>query len=118
MVVFNPSGMTMSESTSHNRAKNKAAGKGGETEVPLSRNRRLDALTKGGKQATEIERNGNPAMLEKAARRLGASRSPGRVLQVPQKDMPAAVDAMRKVGISGTVKNLGGTKSRSVRPSK
>jgi hypothetical protein len=26
---------------------------------------------------------------------------------VPQKDMPAAADAMRKVGISGTVKNLG-----------
>ena len=97
MVVFNSSGMTMSESTSHNRAKNKAAGKGGETEVPLSRNRRLDALTKGGKQATEIERSGNPATLAKAAQRLGASVSPWNVLQVPQKDMPAAADAMRKV---------------------
>lgn len=108
----------MSESTNHNRAKIKAAGKGGETEVPLPRNHRLDALTKDGNRATEIERSGNSAMLEKAARRLGASGSPWRVLQVPQKDMPAAADAMRKVGISGTVKNLGGTKSRSVRPSK
>jgi len=65
--------------------------------VPLSLNRRLDALTKGGKQATEIERSGNPATLAKAAQRLGASESPWNVLQVPQKDMPAAADAMRKV---------------------
>ncbi len=115
---FGPKGMVMSESPSHNNAKNKAAGKGGQTEVPVSRNRRLDALTHDGKRATEVERSGDPAMLEKAARRLRASEAPQRVLQVPQNDMQAAIDAMRQVGVTGTVKNLGGTKSRSVRPPK
>lgn len=33
----------MSESKSHNATKNKAAGVNGQTEVPLSRNRRLHA---------------------------------------------------------------------------
>ena len=108
----------MSESTSHSKAKNKAAGKGGKTEVPLTHNRRLDALTKDGKKATEVERSGDPAMLEKAARRLNASKAPQKVLQVPNPDITAAAGAMRKVGVSGTVKNLGGTKSRSVRPPK
>ena len=42
----------MSESQSHKLAKAKAPGK---TEVPISRNRRLDSATK--KTATEIERN-------------------------------------------------------------
>ena len=108
----------MAESTSHNRAKNKAAGKDGQTEVPLSKNRRLDALTVSGSRATEVERSGNPDNLKKAALRLKASDAPQKVLQVPQKDMDAAADAMRKAGVSGTVKNLGGTASRSVRPSK
>ena len=108
----------MVETPSHNNAKNKAAGKGGQTEIPLSGNRRLDALTHDGRRATEVERSGDPSLLEKAARRLRASEAPQRVLQVPQKDMPAAADAMRKVGISGTVKNIGGTKTRAVRSSK
>lgn len=108
----------MSESKSHNTIKNKAAGENGQTEVPLSRNRRLDAITESGKRATEIERSGNPVLLEKAVRRLNASGAPQRVLQVPQNDMSEAADAMRKVGVSGTVKNLGGTKTLSVRAPK
>ena len=108
----------MSETKSHTDAKNKAAGKNGQTEVPLSRNRRLDALTQSGHRATEVERSGNDALLQKAARRLDASGAAQKVLQVPQKDMPAAAKAMRNTGVSGTVKNLGGTKSQSVRSSK
>jgi hypothetical protein len=65
----------MTESSSHRRAKAQAAGKGGETEVSLSGGRRLDARTAGGR-ATEIERAGTAAALEKAARRSAAPRSP------------------------------------------
>lgn len=36
----------MSESESHKRAKNKAAGRNGKNEAPLSNGRRLDAQTK------------------------------------------------------------------------
>ncbi|MEN6488757.1 MAG: hypothetical protein ABFD66_07735 [Smithella sp.] len=107
---------TMPESKSHQNAKNKAAGKGGKTEAPLPGDRRLDALSRDGQKATEIERSGNEAQLKKAARRLNVSEAPQKILKVPQKDMDAAAEAMRAVGVSGTVENLGGTKSRKVRP--
>ncbi len=106
----------MAESDAHKRAKSKAAGPKGKTEVPLSRNRRLDAATD--KRATEVERSGSPQGLAKAARRLRDSGKPQKVLQVPQKDMSKAADAMRQVGVGGTVKNMGGTKSRSIRKKK
>jgi len=76
--------------------------------------KRLDALTKSGKKATEVERSGTSAGLEKAAQRLKMKRSKQKVLQVPQKDMPKAVQAMKKKGVKGTVKNMSGTKRRSV----
>ncbi|GBE14991.1 hypothetical protein BMS3Abin14_01045 [bacterium BMS3Abin14] len=103
----------MSESNSHKRAKSEAAGKSGKTEVPISRNRNLDAAT--AKKGTEVERSGTQQGLDKAARRLKSSGKPQKVLQVPQKDMGKAVAAMKKVGVSGTVKNMGGTQRRSVR---
>ena len=62
----------MSETSSHKRAKSKAAGKTGRTEVPLKGNRRLDAASR--RKATEIERSGTMDGLERAARRLKASR--------------------------------------------
>jgi len=102
----------MPESASHRRAKGRAAGKSGRTEVPLSRGRRLDARTP--KTATEVERSGSAASLTAAARRLAASRAPRKVLQVPQKDMAEAAAAMQRVGTRGTVKNMGGTKRRGV----
>jgi len=102
----------MSETSSHERAKSKAAGRSGKTEVPLKGNRRLDAASK--RKATEIERSGNMDGLKKAARRLKASRKPQKVLQVPQKDICKAVQAMKNVGVGGTVKNMSGTKRRSV----
>ncbi len=103
----------MSETSSHKQAKTSAAGKSGQTEKPLKDGRRLDAATK--KRATEVERSGSPANLEKAARRLKISRKAQKVLQVPSKDMGKATAAMRKVGVGGTVKNMGSTKRRSVR---
>ena len=42
------------------------------------------------------------------------SGKPQKVLQVPQKDMARAAKAMQNVGVSGTVKNMGGTKKHSV----
>lgn len=103
----------MSETESHKRAKSKAAGETGETEVKILGGRRVDAVAKG--RATEIERSGTDGGLLKAARRLGGSGAPQRVLQVPQKDMDKAVDAMKKAGIGGTVKNMSGTARRSVK---
>jgi hypothetical protein len=103
----------MSESESHLRVKTRAAGRGGRVEVPISGNRRLDALTRSGR-ATEVERSGATGGLEAAAKRLRDANAKQRVLQVPQNHIPAAVAAMRKVGVSGTVKNLAGTKRRTV----
>ncbi|MBA7586897.1 hypothetical protein ES708_28904 [subsurface metagenome] len=102
----------MAESNSHKKLKRKAAGKSGETEKKLSNGTIIDAVTK--KKATEIERSGTKKGLEKAAQRLKNSRKSQKVLQVPQKDMKKGKDAMKKVGTSGTVKNMSGTKRISV----
>jgi hypothetical protein len=102
----------MSESKSHQQAKSKAARKQDETEVPISGNRRLDATTQN--KAVEVERSGSNEKLQEAASRLKASGKPQKILQVPQKDMEKAVEAMKSVGIGGTVKNMGGTVKKSV----
>jgi hypothetical protein len=104
----------MSESSSHKRAKNKAAGKNGQTEKKLKSGQRLDAKTS--KKATEVERSGLKTGLEKAAKRLKQANTPQKVLQVPNNDIPKAIEAMKKVGVSGTVKNMTGSKRRSVKP--
>ena len=57
----------MAETNTHKRAKNKAAGSRGRTEVPLSGGQRLDALPQGGRRATEVERSGTRAGLNAAA---------------------------------------------------
>ncbi len=103
----------MTESQSHKRAKSRAAGKKGRTEVEIKGKKKLDAATR--IKATEVERSGSMDGLIKAAKRLKTSGKRQRVLQVPQKDMKKAADAMKKAGVAGTVKNLGGTKRRSVR---
>lgn len=100
----------MATSNSHKRAQAKAAGRNGRTEVPLKNGQRLDALTKNGK-ATEIERCGN---VDAAAKRLKISGAKQKVMQVPQNDMYKAVKAMQKNGVKGTVKNMSGTKRKSV----
>ena len=105
----------MAEKRAHRRAKRKAAGRGGKTEVHLRGGQRLDALTKGGGRATEVERSGAKVRLVGAAMRLKKAGATQKILQVPQKDMRAAAAALRKVGISGTVKNMGETKRQRVR---
>ena len=97
----------MAESQSHKHAKNKALG---ETEVKLPGGRRLDSATP--TTATEVERN--TQNIPKAVKRLKDSGRPRKVLQVPQNLMTDAVEAMKKQGVSGTVKNLSSTKRRSV----
>lgn len=106
----------MAESISHKRAKEAAAGRAGRTEAPLGDGRRIDAVTR--RRATEVERSGCMEQLEKAARRLKSSGKSQKVLQVPHHDMVKAAKAMRKVGVSGTVKNMGGTKRLSVKGKK
>lgn len=103
----------MGETPSHRSAKSKAAGGSGQTEVRLPSGKRLDARSPA--RATEVERSGTTTGLEKAARRLKESGARQKVLQVPQSDMGAAAEAMKKIGVSGTVKNMGGTKRRSVK---
>ncbi len=102
----------MAKSESHKRAQARAAGKSGKTEVSLKSGRRLDAKTR--TTATEVERSGNTRNLRQAARRLKQSRVPRKVLQVPQPNMPKAADAMKSQKVRGTVKNMSGTKRRSV----
>ncbi len=108
----------MAETKAHKAAKTKAAGRGGKTEAPLRGGGRLDARTKGGRKATEVERSGDAGKLLTAARRLLKSGSPQKVLQVPQGDMAKAREAMRKAGTGGTVKNMSGKKRSSVRKPK
>ena len=102
----------MGKSKSHERAQAAAAGRKGKTEVPLKSGRRLDA--KSGNKATEVERSGNTRLLRQAARRLKQSAAKQKVLQVPQQDIPKAAEAMKDEGVHGSVKNMSGTKRRSV----
>ena len=105
------------KTSAHKRAQRKAAGKRGYTEVPLKGGKRLDALTKSRKKATEVEMSGTRNRLEQAAHRLKIIGTKQKVLQVPQEDMKKAASAMRTKRVKGTVKNMSGTKRRSVRSS-
>lgn len=100
----------MSESKSHKRAKKRAAGKGGRTEVPLNGGKRLDAASS--TTATEVERSGSTARLEAAARRLKASRKKKKVLMVPHKDLDKAAEALESQKVKGMATNLSRTKRR------
>ena len=102
----------MSESASHKRIKRREVGRGGVTETPLAGGRRLDASNRD--KAVEVERSGRTSKLQLAAERLRASGKKQHVLLVPQKDLPKAVDAMKKAGTGGTIKNLSGTRKRTV----
>ena len=103
----------MPESKAHQRVKRREAGKSGRTEVPSQKGkRRLDVKTP--KRAKEIERSPSMDRLRQAADRLKKSRKPQKVLIVPQSNMAKAAKAMREVGVSGTIRNIKGTKRRSI----
>ena len=98
----------MPESSSHKRAKAKAPGK---SEVRVKGGGRVDSATK--KTATQIERN--KSNLPNSVKVLKNSGRPRKVLQVPQPIMDNAAKEMKRQSVKGTVKNLSGTKKRSVR---
>ncbi|MDD3014011.1 MAG: hypothetical protein PHC34_09945 [Candidatus Gastranaerophilales bacterium] len=101
----------MSKSDSHKNAQSKAAGKNGFTEYQLKNGQKLDALSANKKRATEVERNGN---FSDAVARLKSSRASQKVLQVPQNHMKRAEQVMKEAGVKGTIKNMSGTKRKSV----
>lgn len=103
----------MTESKAHKKAKQEAAGPKGETEVPLPGGKRLDA--RNSKKATEVERSGAKKNLEDAAGRLKTQEKLKKELIVPQSDTEKAVKAMQKKRVTGTVKNMAGTKKVSVK---
>ncbi len=102
----------MAVSRAHRRAQKKAAGREGQIEKTLKSGARVDAITR--VRATEIERGPTRTSLVKAAERLKESRRRQKVLVVPDSRMADARKAMREVGISGTVKNLSGTRRSPV----
>jgi len=103
----------MVEKSTHKQTKSKMAGKTGKKEVPLKSGKRLDVMTK--HKAVEVER-GTGKRLVTAAKRLKESRKSQKVLVVPQKSMSSAKKAMKIVGVSGTVRNISGTKRSYVPP--
>jgi len=107
----------MPEKPSHKRAKRKAAGKRGRTEVPLPRGRRLDAKKKvgGAFRAEEIQPIGSGKAFLAAARRLRDSRSKIKILRTRQENMDKAEEAMVKAGVRGQVQNMSGTKRKNVK---
>ena len=98
----------MPESSSHKKAKSKAPGK---TEVRVRGGGRVDSATS--KTATQVERN--RSNLPNSVEKLKASGRERKVLQVPQNLMSDAAAEMRRQGVSGSVKNMSGTKRVSVR---
>ncbi|MCB9760535.1 MAG: hypothetical protein H6739_11905 [Alphaproteobacteria bacterium] len=98
------------------RAKREAAGRHGRIDVPLPSGRILAALSASGHRATEIERSGSYDRLLSAAERLAEIGAEQSVLQVPQPHMALAAQAMRQVGVPGTVKNMSGSRRIRVRP--
>jgi len=98
----------MPESPSHRKAKSRAPGK---PEVHVPGGGRVDSATP--KTATQIERN--RSNLPNSVAKLKVSGRPRKILQVPQFLMPNAAAEMKRQSVSGTVKNMSGTRRRSVR---
>ena len=96
----------MAESVSHKRGKGSAA----KTEIPISGNRRLDAIR--GNFAIEVERGGTPKKIDQALSRLKTQADKRKILRVPQNNMNMALEQARKKNISVTVTNMSKTKRR------
>jgi hypothetical protein len=65
--------------------------------------------------ATEVETSGDFGRLMLAARRLAESGAPQKVLKVPYRHMSKAAAAMRRVGVSGRIRNMYDTSGFAVR---
>ena len=102
----------MVESQSHKRAKRKAAGRNGRTEIPISGGRRLDA--KNVRKATEIERSGSSKGISKAISRLKTQKNSKKELLVPNKDLDKAKEIAKKSGAKILIQNLSKSRRRFV----
>lgn len=71
--------------------------------IKKKRNREIEVVTSGSK-----------VLMENAVKRLMESNKKQKVLQVPDKDFQTATKIMRDVGLSGTVKNISGSRRRYV----
>lgn len=100
----------MAESRAHRKAKWRSAGRGGRVEVRLSSGRRLDALSRNGIWATEVETSGDFGRLMHAASRLAESGAPQKVLKVPHRHLLRAAAALKRAGVSARVRNMHDTK--------
>ena len=96
----------MSESRGHKRGKGRAKS----TEVRISGNRRLDAIS--GPFAIEVEKGGTPQTINQALSRLKTQRTKKKLLRVPQDDMDLAIQQVQRKKMNVTVTNLSKTKRR------
>ena len=97
--------------TQHTRLKRTAAGPKGTTEKKQAGGTRLDAYRNG--TATEIERSNR---IGPALNRLRKEQAAKKVLHVNQNNMDRAVELALEKQMKVTIKNLGGTKRRQVKP--
>lgn len=98
----------MSESRSHKKGKGSAA----KTEIPISGNRRLDAIR--GNYAIEVERGGTPKKIDQALSRLKTQTNKRKILRVPQYDMNMALEQTQKNNMNVTITNMSKTKRKKV----
>ncbi len=96
----------MAESRGHKQGKGRATRK----EIPISGNRRLDAIR--GHHAIEVERGGTPQKMGQALSRLRTQRNKNKILRVPQNDMNMAIQQTRKKNMNVTVTNLAKNKRK------
>lgn len=108
----------MAESNSHKRAKKRAAGKNGQTEVSLCTGQKLDALTKNKKIATEVERSGRTKRYKEALQRLVDSGAPVKKLQVQDWYIEKAKKAALDSCVPCIITNIGETRMEEVKPEK
>ena len=96
----------MTESRSHKKGKGNAS----RTEVPISGNRRLDAIR--GTSAIEVERSGTRKGLDRALSRLKTQQNKSKILRVPQNHMGLALERAKVKQTKVTVTNLSKTKRK------
>lgn len=100
------------ESDSHKKAKTSGL-KGAKTKVPISRQRRLDAVAPD--KAREVERSGDPQKIAQAIQRLNTQKNKAKELLVPTKDLDKAkLVAEKHAKGKLTIQNLPRSKRRFV----
>ncbi len=100
----------MGESKTHRNAKTKGLSKP-RKEVPISRNRRLDA--RDNEVAREVERSGSRSGIKKAISRLNTQKNRRKELLVPNPDLDKAKEIAEQTAKGKlTIQNISRTKRR------